>query len=417
MIFINREILHIDLDAFYASVECLYNPSIRNKPVAVCGDVDLRQGIVLTKNYIAKKYGVKTGDALWQARQKCPELVCVPANYDKYLTYSELAREIYSDYSDQCEPFGLDENWLDITGSIKLLGSSGNIAKEIQSRVYSELGVTASIGVSFNKVLSKLGSDMNKPNGISIIDQEHFREKVWPLPVNDLLYVGRSTHKKLQDYGVNTIGDLAKLDTSWLEFKFGKIGVMLWDFANGRDNSPVSNIGAKSMIKSVGNSTTAPRDLVCDNDVKITLYALAESVSERLRDHDLRCTTVQITIRDNALSSYERQRKLAHPTNATHDIFAAAYVLYQQNHTGDNKLPIRSIGVRGCNLIHEKNVQLSLFPDIARTQKQEQLDLTLDSIRSRFGHFSVQRGIMLTDRSLSSLDAKIEHIIHPVGFL
>lgn len=395
----------------------MYNPSIRNKPVAVCGDAELRQGIVLTKNYIAKGYGVKTGDVLWQARQKCPDIVCVPANYDRYLTYSKLATEIYSDYSSQVQPFGLDECWLDITGSTQLLGSSENIAKEIQSRVYSELGVTVSIGVSFNKVIAKLGSDMNKPNGICIIDHEHFKEKVWPLPVSDLLYVGRATHRKLQGYGVSTIGDLAKLDTGWLGYKFGKIGLMLWDFANGIDNSPVSNIGAKSMIKSVGNSTTAPRDLVCDDDVKITLYALAESVSERLRDYDLRCTTVQISIRDNALSSYERQMKLTHPTNATQDIFSAAYELYKQNHTGSGKLPIRSIGVRGCNLVYEKEMQLSLFPDIARTQKQEQLDFTLDGIRRRYGHFSVQRGIMLNDSDLSSLDARGEHVIHPVGFL
>lgn len=417
MIFINRQILHADLDSFYASVECLYNPSIRNKPVAICGDEEVRHGIVLTKNYIAKKYGVQTGDALWLARQKCPDIVFVPANYDRYLIYSKLAQEIYSDYSSQIESFGLDENWIDVTSSTQLFGSSENIAKNIQARVYSELGVTVSIGVSFNKVIAKLGSDMNKPNGISVIDQMHFKEKVWSLPVGDLLYVGRATQRKLQGYGVRTIGDLANLDTHWLQYKFGKIGLMLWDFANGRDNSPVSNIGAKSMIKSVGNSTTAPRDLVSDNDVKITLYALAESVSERLRDYDLHCTTVQIYIRDNNLSSYERQKKLTHPTSATQDIFAASFALYKQNHTGSDKLPIRSIGVRGSNLIYEKNMQFSLFPDIARTQKQEQLDSVLDDIRSRYGHFSVQRGIMLTDSDLSSLDARSDHVIHPVGFL
>lgn len=417
VIVIERNVLHCDLDCFYASVECLYNPSIRNKPVAVCGDEELRHGIVLTKNYIAKKYGVQTGDALWLARQKCPDIVCVPANYDRYLTYSKLAQEIYSDYSNQIESFGLDENWLDITGSTQLLGSSESIAKDIQSRVYSELGVTVSIGVSFNKVISKLGSDMNKPNGISVIDKEHFKDKVWSLPVGDLLYVGRATHRKLKSYGINTIGDLANTDTGWLSHKFGKIGLMLWDFANGNDNSPVSNIGAKSMIKSVGNSTTAPRDLICDDDVKITMYSLAESVSERLRDYDLRCTTVQISIRDNHLEAYERQQKLTHATNATQDIFDASYALYLKHHKRENKPPIRSIGIRGCNLIYEKDIQLSLYPTIARTQKQEQLDIALDKIRSRYGHFSVQRGIMLMDKDLSDLDARGDHVIHPVGFL
>lgn len=417
VIIIERQVLHCDLDAFYASVECLYNPAIRNKPVAVCGDEEQRHGIVLTKNYIAKKYGVQTGDALWLARQKCPDIVCVPANYQRYLTYSKLAKEIYSDYSNQIESFGLDENWIDVTGSTKLLGSAENIAKDIQSRVYSELGVTVSIGVSFNKVISKLGSDMNKPNGISIIDKPHFKEKVWSLPVGDLLYVGRATQRKLKNFGINTIGDLANTDTEWLYYKFGKIGLMLWNFANGNDNSPVSNIGARSMIKSVGNSTTTPRDLICDNDVKITLYSLAESVSERLRDYDLRCTTVQISIRDNCLASYERQQKLTHPSNATQDIFDAAYALYLKHHKAYNKLPIRSIGVRGCCLVYEKNIQLSLYPNIAKTQKQEQLDTALDQIRRRYGHFSVQRGIMLMDRELSNLDARSDHIIHPVGFL
>lgn len=279
----NRTILHVDLDAFYASVETLYNPSLRGKPVAVVGDQELRHGIVLAKSYEAKRFGVQTGDAIWQAKQKCKELNLVPAHFSEYLKFSRLSKEIFADYSDRCESFGLDESWIDLTGCTHLFGDGPQAAQEIRRRIKFELGITASVGVSFNKVFAKLGSDMNKPDGITVIPYDSFRETVWPLPVKDLLYVGKATTRKLQSYGIHTIGELAKTDRTFLEYRFGKIGGMLWTFANGLDTSPVSNIGAKSLIKSVGNSTTAPRDLITDQDVRITLYALCESVAERLR--------------------------------------------------------------------------------------------------------------------------------------
>lgn len=411
-----RTILHADLDAYYASVECLYNPEIRNKPVAVCGDPERRHGIILAKNYIAKGFGVKAGQALWEAKQLCPDIVFVGAHYDKYLAISAQVRELYSDYSDQVECYGLDENWVDTTGSGRL-GTGEQIAKEIQERVLAEIGLSVSIGVSFNKVIAKLGSDLNKPHGIAVITPENFKNVVFPLPVGDLLYVGRATQRKMRNYGINTIGALAECDGGWMERRFGKIGFMLWNFANGRDYSPVSESDAKPIVKSIGNSTTAPRDLVSHEDVKITLYALAESVSERLRDLALRCTTVQVSIRDNSLSGYERQMKLPYPTCATLDIFHATYQLTKSNHLDREKPPIRSIGVRGCGLVRESFTQLSLYSSIAQTQKQEQLDTALDGIRRRFGHFSVQRGFMLTDNDLSALDAKTDHVIHPMGFL
>lgn len=408
-------ILHSDLNNFYASVECLYNPEIRGKPVAVVGDPELRHGIVLAKNYEAKRYNVQTGDPLWMAQQKCREIVFVPPHYDRYLRYSQMAREIYEEYTDQVEAFGLDECWLDVTGSTHLFGSGVEIARQLRERIKFELGVTASVGVSFNKIFAKLGSDLKKPDATTEIPFDGFQKKVWPLLVKELLYVGRATQNKLRSIGITTIGHLATTDVNILERKFGKIGRMLWMFANGLDNSPVSNIGAKSMIKSIGNSTTTPRDLITDTDVKITLYALCESVAERLRDHGFRCKTVQITLRDNELYSFERQAKLPVPTCTAQDIFDTAFKLYKRNH--DKNKPLRSLAVRACDLIYQENIQLSLFPDRVARQRQENLEDTIDRIRDRFGHFSIQRGIMLTDPILSNIDPKGEHKIHPVGFL
>lgn len=408
----DRTILHIDCDNFYASVECLYNPALRGKPLAVAGDIENRHGIVLAKSYQAKKYGVQTGDPLWLAKQKCRDIVFTPPHFDSYIRYSKIAREIYSDYSSQVESFGLDECWIDVTGS--LAGSGKEIADRLRERVKFELGITASVGVSFNKVFVKLGSDMNKPDGTTVIPHEQFREIVWPLPVKDLLYVGRATQMKLKKYGINTIGDLAQYDLKYLRYNLGKNGVMLWNFANGLDTSPVSNIGAKSLIKSVGNSTTTPRDLVSDRDIRITLYALSESVAARLREYGFLCKTVQIGIRDKSLYHYERQGGLEAPANTAKAIFDRAFLLYKTHHV--SRMPIRSLGVRACNLKLETELQLSFLPDKVQAQKQDSLERAIDDIRRRFGHFSVQRGVMLTDRDLSNINPKEEHVIHPEIF-
>lgn len=409
-----RTILHIDCDAFYASVECLHDPALRGRPMAVVGDPELRHGIVLAKSQEAKRFGVQTGDALWQARQKCKEITFVPAHFEEYLRFSHMTKEIFSEYSDRCESFGLDESWIDLTGCTGLFGDGTAVATQIRQRMKEELGITASVGVSFNKVFAKLGSDMNKPDGMTVIPYDGFREKVWPLPVKDLLYVGRATTTKLKSYGITTIGALAQTSVTFLEQRFGKIGRMLWMFANGLDTSPVSNIGAKSLIKSIGNSTTAPRDLVTDEDIKITLYALCESVSARLREHSFRCKTVALTIRDNRLYSFERQTSLKRPSCITQELFEAAFTLYKQHYKSG--LPVRSLGVRAANLVLLDCVQLSLFPDVAKAQEQERLEEAIDSIRRRFGHFAVQRGVMLTDPALA-INPKEDHIIHPMGFL
>lgn len=408
-----RVILYSDLNNFYASVECLYHPEYRGKPLAVLGDPEARHGVVLAKNYEAKSHDVKTGDPMWMAKQKCPDIIFVPPHYDLYMKHSKLVREIYAEYTNKVEPYGLDECWLDVTGSTMLFGSGQEIADKLRERIKFELGVSVSVGVSFNKIFAKLGSDMKKPDATTVIESERFKEIVYPLPVKELLYVGRATHNKLRRKGIFTIGDLADTNPENLRFWLGKMGIVLWQFANGLDTSPVSNIGAKSMIKTVGNSTTAPRDLISNEDIKITLMVLSESVSARLREYGFICRTVQIGIRDNELNWIERQGKLEIPNRTAKSIFELAFSLFKKHTNGK---PIRSLSVRACDLEPIDHVQLSLLPDVSQLQKQEELEAAMDDLRNRFGHFSIQKGLMLTDKELSALDPKNDHIIHPMSF-
>ncbi len=397
-----RVILHSDLNNFYAAVECLDNPALQNHPVAVCGDPSLRHGIVLAKNQLAKGFGVRTGQAIWEAQQQCRNLVIVPPRYSRYLQVSAAAQEIYTSYTDQVEPFGLDECWLDVGGSFSLFGSGSVIADEIRARIRRELGVTVSIGVSFNKVFAKLGSDIRKPDATTIISRENYRELAWRLPVSDLIYVGPATTKKLARYQVRTIGDLAQSRVEFLHWLLGKNGVMLHRFANGQDTSGVSPYYATPPIKTIGNSTTAPRDLTTDDEVKITLYALCESVAARLRAQSTFCKTVNLGIRDNGLHWYERQARLSFPTCNSQDIFLAVFQLFAQNRPGQ---PIRSLSVRASSLSPlGEGHQLSLFPEEQRSLRQTDLERTLDKIREKYGYHSIQRGIMLTDPALN-LDA------------
>ncbi|KYZ77066.1 DNA polymerase IV [Anaerosporomusa subterranea] len=408
-----RTILHSDLNNFYASVECLYNPDLRNKPVAVCGDAEARHGIVLAKNQYAKAVGVKTGDAIWQAKQKCPGLVTVSADFRKYLRFSRLARAIYADYTDQIESFGIDECWLDVSGSVHLFGNGVTIADDIRRRMRDELGVTASVGVSWNKIFAKLGSDMKKPDATTVITEDNYRETVWSLPVGELLYVGRSTRRKLENRAIFTIGDLAKREVNDLGLLLGVWGETLWSFANGLDSAPVRLTGEESLIKSVGNSTTAARDLLNIEDVKMIIYVLVESVAARLRKHGLKCMTVAISVRDKDLLSFERQGKLSGPTFVSNDIAQKALELFASNYRWNNS--IRSLGVRGADLVTaDRHVQLDLF-DRDKTEAEE-LERTVDTLRRRFGHYSVQRCAMLLDRQLTGFNPKDDHVIHPISF-
>ncbi len=411
----NPVILHSDLNNFYASVECLHRPDVAGQPVAVGGDPLLRHGIVLAKNNLAKKAGVRTGEALWQARQKCPGLVTLPPNYPLYLRVARKARAIYADYTDRVEPFGLDEAWLDVSAPGMNAQSATALADRIRARIREELGVTASVGVSFNKIFAKLGSDMKKPDATTPVLRASFRDQIWPLPVESLLYVGPATTRKLRRIGILTIGELAALDVGYLHRMLGKWGEVLNRFANGEDHSPVALTGDSDPIKSIGNSTTTPRDLTCAADVQMVVYVLAESVAARLREHGFLARTVQLYVRDSELESFERQCRLRRPTRLATELADAAMALFGANYTWHR--PIRSVGVRAADLDAERlGIQLTLLDDERRRARLERLEYTVDDLRRRFGHHSIQRALLLGDRPLGGLNPKEDHVIHPVGY-
>ncbi|MCX7842645.1 MAG: DNA polymerase IV [Clostridia bacterium] len=407
-------ILHCDLNNFYASVECLYNPSIRDLPVAVCGDPDLRHGIILAKNYIAKRCGVITGEVIWQAKQKCPGLKVVKPNYPLYIRFSKQAREIYSRYTNHIEAFGIDECWLDVSGSTRLFGEGEKIADKIRQTIRDELGITASIGVSFNKIFAKLGSDLKKPDATTVITRGNYKQLVWGLPVDELLYVGRSTRRKLYRVGIYTIEDLATASVKFLHKLLGKWGDTLWTFANGYDTSPVMPMEFENTIKGIGNSMTTARDLLNDEDVKLTMYVLSESVAERLRSHNFKGRTVQIYIKDNELASIERQSKLDQYSCTSSDIALKAMEIFRRN--WDWAKPVRSLGVRVTDLVTADTcTQLSLFDDYNRSIKKELLEASIDDIRRRFGHYAVLRALFLKDRALNANPVE-DNVIHPVSY-
>ena len=409
-------ILHSDMNNCYASIELLYRPELRGKPLAVGGDPEARHGIVLAKDQMAKKAGVKTGMALWQARQVCPDIVFVPPRMDLYLKFSRLAHEIYGEYTDKQEAFGIDESWLDITESCSIKGDGMTVANQISRRIKKELGITVSIGVSWNKIFAKLGSDYKKPDAITEISKENYKESVWPLKAEELLYVGRATKRKLNQYGIRTIGELATADRKFLHRTLGKMGVVLSVFANGDDQTPVSYEDEHAPIKSIGNSTTTPRDLENETDVSIIIYLLAESVSARLRENHFVGDVIEISVRDNELHSFTRQRKISMPTNITSEIGSYAMQIFKENYNWNK--PIRSIGVRVADLMTDTvPVQLDLFNNQERRERQHKMDLAVDEIRRRFGYYSIQRGMMHQDRRLSSVNAKDDHTVHPHGYM
>ncbi len=405
-----RAILHIDCNKFYASVECLHRPEIRDKPVAVGGSREERHGIILTKNEIAASYGVKTGEPLWQARQKCPELVVVPPNFPLYKRFSKMARNIYKDYSDYIEPFGLDENWIDITGSAK---SPPAIAQEIRRRVKYELGITVSIGVSWNKIFAKFGSDYKKPDAVTVITRGNYKDIVWKSPCSDLLFVGPATKRKLNSYGIYTIGELANSGQSFLKSVFGKNGEILYSFANGLDTTSVCHMNDEQALKSIGNSTTTPRDMVNDDDVKTVFTVLAESVARRLREHGVKGRSVTISVRDCDLRSFTRRTHLKTHTDVSSEIITAAMALFRANY--DWAKPLRSIGVSVSDF-GEDILQFDLNGTVEKHEKLERLEHTVDDIRRRFGNYAVQRASLLADVGLSRFNPHDDHTIHPEGY-
>ena len=410
-----RTILHVDLNNFYASVECLYNPALRGKPVAVAGDPANRHGIILAKNMPAKKLGVKTGEAIWQAKEKVPDLICVPPHYDKYLRFSRAARKIYYRFTNQVESFGIDECWLDVSGSINLFGTGPEIAEKIRKTVKNELGLTVSIGVSWNKIFAKFGSDYKKPDAVTCITQDNYQDIIWPKPASDLLYVGHATERKLKGIAILTIGDLARRDPALLKLSLGKWGLILSDFARGMDTAPVRTIDERSAIKSIGNGVTTPRDITNADDAKLVFICLAESVAARLRENALKCTGVEITLRDSSLYTVTRQMKLHYPTCYVEDILNAAMQLLNRNYDFYQNKHLRSIGLRGINLVTaEKGYQLDMFsPD--KTDKKDKLAKAVDQLRRRFGHDAVLRAATLLDNSLR-INPKDDHVIHPYSY-
>lgn len=410
-----RTILHVDLNNFYASVECLYNPVLRNKPVAVAGDPANRHGIILAKNMPAKKLGVKTGEAIWQAKNKVPDLICVPPQYDKYLRFSRAARQIYYRFTDQVESFGIDEAWLDVSGSLNLYGTGPEIAEKIRRTMKDELGLTVSVGVSWNKIFAKFGSDYKKPDAITCITQDNYQDIIWSKPASDLLYVGHSTARKLKGLAILTIGDLARRDPELLKLTLGKWGLILSDFARGLDGSPVRTIDERSAVKSIGNGVTTPRDITNADDAKLVYICLCESVAARLRENALKCTGVEITLRDSSLYTVTRQMQLPYPTCYAEDILKAAMQLLYRNYDFYRNKHLRSIGVRGINLVTaEKGYQLDMFtPD--NTDKKDKLAKAVDQLRRRFGHDAVLRAATLLDNTLR-INPKDDHVIHPYSY-
>ncbi len=408
----DRCILHIDMNNFFATVECRGRDDLIGKPVAVGGDAEARHGIILAKNYAAKDYGVRTGESILEARRKCPKLVILPAHYDEYIKVSRAAREIYSDYTNLIESFGIDECWIDVTDSEYLFGGSERIADEIRGRIKRELGVTVSVGVSFNKVFAKLGSDMKKPDATTVISRENFKNTVWTLPAEDLLFVGRATKRRLNTLGIFTIGDLANADGDLLLRFLGKNGMMLQNFALGRDNAPVLRNEAAYPVKSVGNSTTTSRDINTEREAQIVFAVLCESVAVRLRAEGKKCTTVRISVRASDLSWFSKQCRVE-ATFSEREIYRAAVGLYRESFKGG---AVRSLGVCGADLCPERDEQISIFDgETVGRARLEVLERTADTIRSRFGKYAIRRGLMLEDKTLSGFCPYDEHTVHPVA--
>lgn len=389
----DRVILHSDMNSFYASVEMMLDPRLKGKPVAVCGATEERHGIVLAKSDLAKKAGVKTGMVNWEAKQLCPNLILVPPQYDQYLYYSKMAHSIYEKYTPLVEPFGMDECWLDVTDSSHF-GSGKQIAEQIRQTCREELGLTVSIGVSFNKIFAKLGSDLKKPDAVTEITQHNFKEKVWPLDASELIYVGRATEKKLARYGIHTVGELAAVPPDILKQWFGIRGIDLWRYANGTDNSRVMHKDFVSPVKSIGHGITCTADLESNDEVFRVMLELAQDVGHRLRIHNLEAQGVQVYVRGNDLLGAQFQCKLPFRTQLPSEIAAAGFNLFASRYKwGVN---VRAVCIRAINLCSKYDPdQLNCFIDTARRDKRIQLEDTVEELRSRFGKQSITYATLL----------------------
>lgn len=384
----DRTILHCDLNSFYASVELLDYPDLRDKPVAVCGDPESRHGVILAKNEAAKRFKIQTAETVWQARRKCPELILLPAHHDKYHEYSRRINAIYERYTDLVEPFSVDESWLDVTGTLHLFHlDGGGLADQIRQVVRQELGLTISVGVSFNKIFAKMGSDYKKPDATTVITRENFRAILWPLPVGDLIFVGQAATKTLGEYGIRTIGNLAAFDRGALTRILGKQGGTLHDYATGEENAPVIPVSEMPPPKSVGNGLTFPRNLVGWEELQAGVSMLSDEVAARLRRLDMKCSTVSIAVRDPNFHDISRQKPLAVPTYLAREITGAAMELLR--HSWNPHAPVRALTVTGQNLMpaDQAGEQLDLLSPGSTTQREkvERIERTMDHIRGKYG--------------------------------
>lgn len=396
-----RRILHVDCNKFYASVECSVHPELRDKPLVVGGNEEARHGVVLTKNELAARCGIQTGETLWSARRKCPALVIVPPHFHLYNEYSRKVRHILLEYTPLVEPFGLDEAWLDVTGCRR---DPVAIAEEIRQRIKTELGITVSIGVSFNKAFAKLGSDYKKPDAVTVFSRENYRRLVWPLPIGELLYVGDSTKEKLAERFLYTIGDVANTNPSLLQAMLGKWGPDLHVVANGRDIEPVVPMEEADETQSVSNGMTTPRDLTDNRDVQQVITALAESVGHRLREQHLCGHTVELHLRDNHLITHTYRTTLDHYVQATSDIAREAYALFCEVYRWLH--PLRSVTVGVSNLEADDLPSQLDMTDSNERNKREQLDRAVDRLRERFGNACICRAISMEDPDLTAFGSK-----------
>ena len=390
-----RVIFHCDLNCFFASVELLDKPALWDVPVAVCGDPKSRHGIILAKNEPAKKRGVQTAETVWQAKKKCPVLVLLPPHHELYEVYSRRVNEIYGRFTDLVEPFGIDESWLDVTGSLHLFGGDARaLADRIRATVKAETGLTVSVGVSFNKVFAKLGSDLKKPDATTVIPPEGWRDIVWPLPVGDMLFAGRSTQRVLGQYGIETIGQLAACPEEMAEQLLGKMGGQLWRYANGLDNSPVRPGHQREPVKSVGNGTTFPADLVRWEQIRQGLAPLCDSVATRLRRQRLYAGGVSVTLKGADFKTVSRQTRLDEPTHLMRDIWETAQELARQIWKAPT--PIRAMTVTALYVTEDGQAyrQLDLLGQASakRSERQEKLESAVDAIREKYGSGAIRFG-------------------------
>ena len=381
----DRVILHCDMNGFYASVELLSHPELRDRPMAVSGDPDSRHGIILAKNQLAKEKGVVTAETIWQARKKCPDLCLVRPHMEKYRYYCEKINAIYQRFTDLVEPFSIDESWLDVTASRRLFGSGRQIADTIRETVKKEYGMTLSAGVSFNKTFAKMGSEYKKPDATTLITRQNYRDLLWPLPAGELFGVGRATSEKLGRLGIRTIGDIAAADRKYLISLFEKSGGLMWEHANGIDDSPVARFDDRQQAKSIGNGITFSRNLVSDSDISTAVKALSDSVAGRLRREGLKARGVKTDIKDPQFRVISRQTQLISPTWLADEIAGAAMELIRNSRKPSS--PVRMLTVTAISLTSETDQeQLSLFGrDAADRDKAEKVEMTMDEVRKKYG--------------------------------